>query len=201
MDLLHVSEVLTMYPHPELTEWQQRVGKQEARRVCRVTAKDGSSLHALIKADLLGQPVPKRSKLSAEVQSCWQGYQQWRALHARAPISLDEPYTCKRLGLVFTPDDLEPDEVTEWKTTTTIRRTHWIQAHTYAALARMELGLPITRVRVVRFDRVLGTFDAPPVVPYDPKAFRVFLGLLRTLRDYQATQQRSRWDERVAITP
>jgi genome maintenance exonuclease 1 len=107
-----------------LDEWKQRVGEEEAERICTAAAKRGTAVHEMIEQYLLNQPVDQNeyTKLFKMLK--------WKLDNIDNIIGLETPLYSDGMKLAGRVDCVglykEVMSVIDFKTATKIKDSKWI---------------------------------------------------------------------------
>lgn len=148
-----VSSILDVYQAPDLIDWKIRTGKKEARRISTIATKIGTNVDEYIKAEILGEKLPKLK--SVEAENCVTAWKKWvedygikvSSLRVGTRIFDEENKVCGE------PDILMPDEVLDIKCSSAIRPNYWIQTNWYAE--HLNFGYR----SVLKLDKNLSTYE------------------------------------------
>ncbi len=178
-----VSHIVDVYKPDKLIDWYVRVGKKEARRVSTVATKIGSRVHELIEKKLRGEKVRFKKADGVEVLAAFEAFERFESEYELETISMEEEVVDEELGVIGHYDwyGKVNGKITfiDWKTSSAIKDSYWVQLHAYAYLA----GVTGSELRVVRLDKNLGDYETESM-SYDPYYMEVFRALLLVHRHF-----------------
>lgn len=164
--MISVTQILETFPEKELVEWKLRVGPVKAKQVSEEAKHIGSATDLKVQADCKGLPQDTFETLSSvekvAVESCWQGWQKFKADHPDFLPSLtgiqQELVQGEYIGH---PDFLLKREgwfgVVDLKCASQIRPSHWTQVAAYSWLKDSEHNA--LSLAILRLDKTTGGYE------------------------------------------
>lgn len=148
-----VSAILDTYQAPDLIDWKIRTGKKEARRISTIATKIGTNVDEYIKAEILGEKLPKLK--SAEAENCVRAWKKWLEDYGIKIESLKcgTRFFNEEKKITGEPDILMPDEVLDIKCSSSIRPNYWLQTQVYAE----QFGLEYRSI--LKLSKTLGVYE------------------------------------------
>ena len=153
-----ITEIIShTWPMPELQDWRASVGKARANRDLKHAQHIGTVVDKSITALWAGLKPPLN--LSVEVRQALRGFKEWKALNADlTPVAMQVPILDGLRVVGGTPDFLTASEGIDWKTSARFSFTSVLQIDQYWRLAEL-MGYSLRQYRLVRFDKILGTWE------------------------------------------
>ncbi len=176
-EYLRVGRVLDLIPEPHLLEWKLDVGRAIANRTVKRAIAIGDEVDVAITASLRGEQVSTK-KLRVESGQCLRGFVEWRQLNPIKPLRLQETVYDHQLMVAGTPDCVTETEIIDWKTTSQIKLRHVYQVLAYWWMLTHFEGLKIRQARIVRFDKILGTYEER-VIPWQQDMYNGYESLAK----------------------
>lgn len=190
-----VTRILETVRNPGLEQWRGRVGNTEANRKAKEANATGTAVHEAIERALkTGFLEPVKDSAEPEYKNCIRAFKEWQGTRQVVPLHL-EKRVWSRHGFAGTVDLIEEGIITDWKTSGRISDSYWLQLNAYADLVRECLNLDIKKIRVVRLDKNLGTFEEV-VRDVEPNLQTAFLNLFyfhRTWTNWVHTEEEDDW--------
>lgn len=139
----------------------------------------GTHVDEYVKADILGQPLPKLKK--HEEKNCVSAYHRWQEDHGRLmDLSVGKRMYDDDLLVCGEPDimDLDSRRVIDIKCSKKVSDTYFIQVAVYAHMLGMHKGA------ILRLDKALGDYE---YVEFDvgDEQMNVFISLLNVYRYFK----------------
>ncbi len=184
MEYISVTQVLDYFKPPQLVNWILRVGKRESGLVSRKALKFGTRVHGLIHEEFKTGAYKLVPKDSLEVRNCMKAWEEFKDHYSPKIYDMEVEMTDTVYGLIGHRDMIVniggKPVLVDIKASSSIRENYWLQVNAYKYLS-MDLG--VHHVGILRFDKVLGTYEYKEQ-DYDPKLKDVFYGLLEAYRFY-----------------
>ena len=183
--MISVTECLNYFTEPELLAWMLREGKVKCEKISTVAKQIGSTVDALIQADVKGivlepSPVP----YSTEVMNCLQAWQRFKEDHPLFVSTITGVQTELTDGEIVGHPDLEITEKERWgivdiKTSKAIQPKHLTQVAAYFHLSKRNLFTPQAFVGIIRLDKLTGHYEYTEIVgediQYEIEVFQAYL--------------------------
>lgn len=174
-----VTTVLGLINVPGLNKWRGRLGNTAANKVMRDAQKLGTWFHGAVEKFLTDKYV--LDVKTPEQENLWKAWLDWYGLQKLEPVAIEETVYSEKWRVAGTPDlvNMLPDgtlEVLDWKTSSRFNMKHKLQAMAYAAMVMETRGVEVSRVRVVRFDKVIADWEEH-VFEYDDECAAKFFEL------------------------
>lgn len=151
-----ITSVLGSFPKPGLMEWRNRVGNEEANRICRVAASRGTKTHLLCENYLNNEEIDKKSFMPDALQS----------FYSIKPLldninnihKLEVPLYSNRLKVAGRCDGVAEYKgnlsIIDFKTSSKEKNEEWITDYflqaTFYGLCYLELtGIPIKEIVIL----------------------------------------------------
>ena len=178
----------------ELEVWRGKVGNKEANATMRRASSIGTRVHDLIEAQIKGDKVGFKKNESTEVVACVEAFQEWVKSRKPVPLYVEKLVWDEALGYAGTIDLVEHECITDWKTGGRVSPEYWMQLAAYAKA----LNLPsIQKVRVVRLDKTLGTFEEQEKTIEELEPYwQAFQGLLQFYKEWEQIGEQDEHSDR-----
>lgn len=142
--VIRVTTPLDYFQAPELVEWKLRVGKKEANRIGKETAKIGTRVDELIKS----HKMPKGKGERVGVEAAYSAYYRWVTNYTPIEIVPQKRVEKGIYGVVLSgePDIMAKGILIDIKGTNRIYPKFWLQLAAYAWLLGWDGPIGILRL-------------------------------------------------------
>lgn len=168
------------WPNPGLLDWKLTVGRAQAKAASRHGLKIGTEVDRAISSYWAGQP-PKLTHVDSRF--AYRAFLEYQALRDLKPVSWQLTVYDEALKVAGTLDYHDTEEVIDWKSSQRFEASHVLQVCKYAQLLWRTYHVNTKRIRLVRLDKMLGTYEEW-LVPETLwiQAWEVFDGLVPAYR-------------------
>lgn len=172
-----ITRILDYFATPGLVDWKLRVGKREANRISKIALNIGTNVDEAIKADVLGQKIPKLK--TQEAKNCWEAYLQWKQDYSPALAVADTVFD-EGYQTAGTPDLIywDTDTLIDVKCATSIKENYWLQTEFYARQIS-----PLKFKAILRLDKNLGQYEFKKV-PLSDEHWEATVSAIKLYRFY-----------------
>lgn len=183
-----VTAPLNYFATPDLQEFFKNNSKNKIEKISTETKAIGTEVHLLTERLDKGEDIPMKG-LCQETYHCLEAYNKFKKDKVKSIDAIEKFVRDDELLIAGTIDRIiNGDTVLDIKTSSQIKKTHKLQATVYADLAMRSMSTKITKIAIVRLDKLTGEYEYVEE-SFDPYILHMYICLLKDYRFFNNTNQ------------